>query len=127
MWRDALLPASLTLEMGFSGPAAGPRAGIQNGASSLMDVGLSFGLALHDYLEGPTGARSSLAIDSIMKGGLLAPAKNAKGGGRGNGKSTEPDPVILIFNGVGKKAAAGGDGSGKVEDSVGSVEVNDHA
>lgn len=120
MWRDALLPSALTLEIGFSGPSAGPREGVHNGACALMDIGLSFGVALHDFLDGPTGERNVAAASAIASHGTPSPIPGGGGtnpsdevkvtlslkGSKGKGKKQEPrEAAILIFSGSNKVAS----------------------
>ncbi len=113
MWRDALLPGALTLEMGFSGPTSGTRAGIHNSAAAFADVGVGFCLALMDFLQGPEGLRVSAAVGALKSAGLgerVKPKRVGKGkgaGGKGgNGAGRRKEATILIFSGPPKKDKA---------------------
>lgn len=84
MWRDALLPAAYTLEAAFGGPSVGPRVGAHASARSYEELGYAFCLALLDWLEGPTGARTAAAADVLMSARAVG-ARSAAGGGGGGG------------------------------------------
>ena len=67
MWRDALLPASYTIEASFAGPDTGTRKGIHFSTRMYEDVGHAFCVALLDFLEGAGGSRTSAAINSLKR------------------------------------------------------------
>jgi hypothetical protein len=65
--RDALLPASYTIEASFAGPDTGTRKGIHFSTRMYEDVGHAFCVALLDFLEGAGGTRSAAAINSLKR------------------------------------------------------------
>jgi hypothetical protein len=67
MWRDALLPASYTIEASFAGPDTGTRKGIHFSTRMYEDVGHAFCVALLDFLEGAGGSRTSAAINALKR------------------------------------------------------------
>ena len=121
MWRDALLPAATTLEMGFSGPTAGPRAGVHNSGAAYSDVGVAFCLALLDLLQGPEGARQAAAVEALRGAGgrvgrAVKGSSSGGGGSKGGGKGGRARPkvadvAVLIFSGPAKRSAGGGAGA----------------
>lgn len=67
MWRDAGLTASYTIEATFGGASAGFRSGVHLNTSHYEEVGHAFCLALHDWLDGPQGARLNGSLEALRR------------------------------------------------------------